>query len=293
MLFGRISATRYAEERYPSLPPPARGTQGFPWNRFDNPAVSWIAAYTRVFSAATVNDFRASLARLDVQVSPFAQDWLAPDYGILIPRAHDRAAGLPRFQFGGAYGFTALGSSLWAPTRKLGQNWQLKDTLVWNHGAHTTKIGADLRFTRVKNFSAQLGSGEFQHNGRFTGVGLADFLLGWTSQFRQTSFQQVDGRFESYMFFVQHNWRASPKLTVELGLRYELTSPLRDRNDRMSKFLIAPGPGRGTFVLAGERGDSWSDRALVETDANNWAPRAGLAYQLGRRLTFRAGAGLF
>jgi hypothetical protein len=76
------------------------------------------------------------------------------------------------------------------------------------------------------------------------------------------------------MFYAQDDWRITRQLTLNLGLRYELASPRFDTHDRMSALDVSVFP-EVRVVHAGANGRSWSDRALVRTDTNNWAPRIG------------------
>ena len=110
---------------------------------------------------------------------------------------------------------------------------------------------------------AQLARGLFNFNGRFTGSSFGDFLLGMTSSRQFSTVQRGDLRERDYMFYVQDDWRVVPRLTLNLGLRYELASPKFDTQDRMTSLDLsafprgARGPGRESS------GRSWSDRALV------------------------------
>jgi hypothetical protein len=290
-MFVRVSVTDYQNERYPSLPLPARGGQGFEWNRFNNPARSAALSWTRILSPTLVSEARLGFSRLNVMATPLAEKWYGAEYGIKIPRPDERITGLTRFTFGGRFGYTALGESGYAPTQKIGQNWQLLENLTWIRGSHTLKSGVDVRFTRADNFSAQEAQGVFNFNGRFTNVSLADFLLGWANTFNQTNLQYVDGRFRSYMFYVQDDWKVTPRLTLNLGLRYELTTPMWDKYNRQNKLILDAGPSYGTLLYA--KNGSLYDRALIRLDTNNWAPRLGFAWRFHDRWTFRSAAGLF
>jgi hypothetical protein len=292
-VFTRVSVTRSLNDRYPSLPLPARGGQAFEWNSFRSPARNAALSYTRIMSPTLVNEARLGFSRLNVMAEVFTKEWLAPEIGFAIPRTDDRITGLPRFTFGGGFGYTSLGESLSAPTQKISQNWQFLDNITWIRGSHTVKAGVDVRLTRADNFSAQSAPGDTNFNGRYTGVSLADFLLGWANSFAQTNLQYVDGRFHSYMGYAQDDWKVTPRLTINLGLRYELTTPMWDKRDRQNTMILEPGPDFGRLVYAGENSDSISDRALVNVDRNNWAPRIGLAYRIGDRWTFRSGFGIF
>jgi TonB dependent receptor len=94
------------------------------------------------------------------------------------------------------------------------------------------------------------------------------------------------------MFYLQDDWRVGSRLTMNVGLRYELTSPKFDTQDRMSALDTSAFPDV-RVIRAAAHGRSWSDRALVQTDRNNWAPRLGLALQPRPHWTLRAAGGLF
>lgn len=290
-VFARVSITDTQNERYPSLPQPARGGQGFEWNRFNNPARSAALSYTRIVSPSMVNEARLGFSRLNVIATPFAEKWYGSEYGIRIPRPDERITGLPQFTFGGRFGYTAIGESQFAPTQKIGENLQLLENLTWIRSSHTIKAGIDIRWTRADNFSAQNAPGVFNFNGRFTNVSFADFLLGWANTFTQTNLQYVDGRFRSYMGYLQDDWKLTPRLTLNIGLRYELTTPMWDKRNRQNKLILDPGAAYGSLLYA--RDGSMYDRALIRTDTNNWAPRVGFAWRFAERWTLRSAAGLF
>src|SRR5262249_25553624 len=103
-------------------------------------------------------------------------------------------------------------------------NTQFQDLISWNRRAHGLKFGAE--FQDIYAF-ARLGThsnGNYTFNGTFTGDGFADFLLGWPSNFLNNTgpnFPQNYDRFFFSGFFVD-DWRVNPKLTLNLGVRYEL-----------------------------------------------------------------------
>ena len=150
----------------------------------------------------------------------------------------------------------------------------------------------DLRWVRSDIIGSNVARGLFTFNGRFTGSSFGDFLLGMTSARQISTVQYGNLRERDYMFYAQDDWRITRQLTLNLGLRYELASPKFDTHDRMSALDVSVFP-EVRVVHAGANGRSWSDRALVRTDTNNWAPRIGLAYQPASRWTARAAWGLF
>ncbi len=292
-MFARVSLTRFQNDRYPALPLPARGGQAFEWNSFNNPARSAALSYTRILTPSLVNEARAGFSRLNVIADVFADTWLAPEIGFRLPRTDERIKGLPRFTFGGRLGYTSIGESLSAPTQKISQNWQFLDNITWVRNNHTLKAGVDVRLTRADNFSAQSAHGDTNFNGRYTNVSFADFLLGWANSFAQTNLQYVDGRFHSYMFYVQDDWKITRNFTLNLGIRYELTTPMWDKRDRQNNIILTPGPDFGKLIYAGQQGGSIADRALIDLDTNNWAPRIGFSWRPMEKWTVRAGGGLF
>jgi hypothetical protein len=169
---------------------------------------------------------------------------------------------------------------------------QLLENLSLVTGAHTMNLGMDLRWIRSDSVGAQFARGIFNFNGRFTGSSFADFLLGMTSSRQFSTFQLGNLRERDYMFYLQDDWRVGSRLTMNVGLRYELTSPKFDTQDRMSALDTSAFPDV-RVIRAAAHGRSWSDRALVQTDRNNWAPRLGLALQPRPHWTLRAAGGLF
>ena len=82
-------------------------------------------------------------------------------------------------------------------------------------------------------------------------------------------------------------------LTLNLGLRYEVSLPFLDKRDRMGVFDIGAIPHKPVLIPAGSNGDDRYNRAMFGTDKNNFMPRVGLAYKLGARTVLRSGYGIF
>jgi hypothetical protein len=295
-MFGRVSIARYRSLRDSVFEQPARGGQANERAIDDNPARSVAFSYTRVFSPTLINEFRYGFLRQVVDKreltdQPFAE--VLERYGISgIPTA-GRLFGLPQLTLGGRVNYQNLGEPGSMPNFKIHQVHQYLNNVSWNRGAHNFKFGTDLRWNRSDIFGGATSHGNFTFDGQFTGISFADFLLGMTSQVALTSQLLGQMRFRNYMFYALDDWKATSRLTVNLGLRYELTSPWWEKHDNMNRLNINPGPDFNTVTRAGFCGDSWSCRALVNTDTNNWAPRLGLAYQASRRTVVRGGFGIF
>ena len=179
------------------------------------------------------------------------------------------------------------------PNFKIHQVHQYLDNVSWNHGNHNFKFGTDLRWNRSDIFGGASSHGGFTFDGQFTGISMADFLLGMTGSVNLTTQLVGQMRFRNYMFYALDDWKLTPRLTLNVGLRYELSTPWWEKHNNMNRLELAPGPTFNTVTQAGYCGDSWSCRALVNTDTNNWAPRLGLAYQWTPRTVVRAGFGMF
>jgi outer membrane receptor protein involved in Fe transport len=257
-------------------------------------AIGW----TRIVSSRLINEFRFGWGRnnsLAVQ-DPFGLNTLA-DIGIRgVPDSPLYSGGLPGISIsarggttlpGGQSGFDRLGSPDFLPKSQRTNQFQWTDTVSLSYGAHQLKFGGDLRGP-MRNIYLDVPSlrGTLNFDGNRTGIGLADFLLGYPSGAQLANPQVVDSRMKMYSGFLQDDWKATPRLTLNLGLRYDYaTWPYEGRN-RLSN--LNPETGL-TFTPA----NSPVGRSLVRPDKNNFAPRLGLAYQLTPMTVLRAGYGRF
>ena len=81
-------------------------------------------------------------------------------------------------------------------------------------------------------------------------------------------------RTQNYYWYIQDDWTITPTFTLNLGVRYELTRPFYEANDRLGNLVLDAGGLYGQLILAG---DERRPRSLLDTDYNNWAPRVGFA----------------
>ena len=180
-------------------------------------------------------------------------------------------------------------------------------------GRHNIRFGGDLRLinwnSREPGFD---GAGSFTFNNTFTrsnpftaatgntsGTSMASLLLGIPASGNFGG--PTPNSLRAYYFagFVQDDWKVTPKLTLNLGLRYEMETPYRERYDRLTygfdynspSPVQAPGvPLRGGLLFAGVGANArWQGRL----DRNSLGPRFGLAYQMRPTTVLRAGYGLF
>jgi len=290
-MFVRFSRMDAGDDRFGPLPAPAIGAPSSETSLGRSVGVSLAASETHVFGARLLNEVRFGYNSLLVDKQPHVDEFVNEQFGLSVG-VPQPVTGLARLTFGGALGYVPLGEGTFLPNWKISRTFQLLDNLSIVTGRQTIKIGADLRAIQSDIIGAPQTRGIFDFNGKFTGSSFGDFILGMTNTRQSSTFQEGALRDRSYMFFVQDDVRIAPRLTLNLGVRYELNSPTFDAADRMTTLDMDLFPVV-RVVGAGERGGSWSARALVDTDTNNWAPRIGFAYQMSPRWTVRGAGGVF
>lgn len=194
----------------------------------------------------------------------------------------------------------SLGPNPEGPTSLNDVTFHWQDSLAITRGRHSLKFGTDIRRIR-NNFKFDFNNNglfDFGNLYNFTGNPLADFVAGFYDQFSQYSRAVYGIRTTSWHFFGQDSWRISPRLTLNLGLRYEYNTPMVDPHNEIQGFF--PGqqsarfPGAPQGVLyAGDPGTP--NRGLTYPDRNNFAPRFGFAWDMlgNAKLVMRGGFGIF
>src|SRR5690606_32114765 len=159
-------------------------------------------------------------------------------------------------------------------------------------------FGFDMRREHMFIAFINRPNGDLEFNGVYTGNPAADFLLGRSSLFRRTTTNQAqDGVGYLYAGYAQDEWRATSNLTVNAGIRYEVSQPFEDKNGALNAFH--PGKQSTRFPDAPEGlvypGDPGIPDGTYATDKNNFAPRLGMVWDpFGEgRTTVRAAWGVF
>src|SRR5260370_27426600 len=208
-------------------------------------------------------------------------------------------------------GFTTIGEATFLPNLKISEAVTLEDHMSLLKGKHSIKFGGSYRFVRSWYSISSTARGTYNFNGGFsqdpqnrsrTGSGLADFILGIPNSSGISNFLQGDIRSKYYGMFLQDDWKLSAKLTLNVGLRYEIFSPPVERTDRQANFDFADQklvyasnkipPGIPSTYVENVPG-SLGARSLVKTNYNNRAPRLGFGFQARPSLAVPGGAGVF
>ena len=296
-MFGRYSLTDAYGITPGPLPAPAVGQT----SSASSPTTSHGSALseTHTFTPHIINDFRLGFNRLSTARLTQVTDRIIEQYGFKgIPYFSD-VGGLPAIS---VTGYQGVGEGGTLPNLKLSQVTQITDGVSIVRGTHTFKGGADVRFIISNAFTPSGTRGSFGFTGAFTqnpqsrartGDGLADLLLGIPNSASITTPTIGDLRQRYYGFYFQDDWQVTNNLTLNLGIRWDLNSPFWDHYDRMSTFVMDPGPDFNKFVVAGSRGDSIENRALVKFYKTDFAPRFGFAWRLPRKTVVRSSFGIF
>lgn len=255
---------------------------------------------TVVFSPTTVNEFRAGYtrhngSRIVNEVADGAK-FATENRVALFPFP---VSGFPSIAFNfsgegtGSTQFDGFGGG--SSDLNYENRFHFADTVSINRSQHAMKFGADFRRNRFDTLRGNPFFGQFIFGSIFSsssdtpgsGAPFADYLMGFPSLIQGT--QMLDwGRQADVYFgaFFQDDWKLSKKLTLNFGLRYDLyTQPIDIRN-RGGLFDL----DKARFAVPGADGYT---RAIVDGDHNNIGPRAGFAYQAGRRWVMRGGYGIF
>jgi hypothetical protein len=175
--------------------------------------------------------------------------------------------------------------------------YSVRDSLSMVRGNHSFKFGGEVSYESIIHDTLLDNYGVFSFNGSKTGNAYADFLLGLPATMTQDAPIRKTDKGSYISLFAQDDYRVHPRVTLNLGVRYDLQFPLTDPQDR--KLAFVPGARSQVSPTALEGllfpGDPGVSRGIVKTDINNIAPRLGVAWDPrgDGRTAVRAGAGVF
>ena len=258
------------------------------WDYFAN------LAYTRTISLSTLNELLITAQRFNQTALPTSHLSTPTQLGVNIES--DDPFGPPSLSFASGMNVGFNPNVAW----KADNNYAISDTLTWNRGHHTYKFGGHFGIMQENSIYAYQTNGIFYFSGPFgigSGNDLADFLFGASDEFSEYSKAPSNEHQKQYAAFAQDEWKATPRLTLTYGLRYEYTSPETDTHGY--SFSVVPGaqsvkfPGAPLGFLV--PGDPGAPRGWYFPDHTNLSPRIGIAWDpFGNgKTSIRGGGGLF
>ena len=227
--------------------------------------------FTHIFTPSIVNEARIGFNHVHIRRGIPVDGTMLPSGDLRVPGVpdDDRVNGLTLFAPTG--GYRRVGDPRYAPTILTSQERQITDVLTLVHNRHTIKVGGELRWSQFNISQEAAPRGQFGFNGRYSGSPLSDMLLGMPNRANISTVIGLYNRQHVPSLFVQDDWKVTPRLTLNLGLRYDYFSPIVEANNRQSNFDYATG----TLIAAGTNGAS---DALVTADKANFSPRIGFAW---------------
>jgi hypothetical protein len=297
--------------------------------------------FTHTFSPTLINNLRLGLNYLHTtRVSPSANDLsnIPGTYGIQdIPQEAENG-GLPAF---GINGLQTLGSNAFLPSDEVTSTFQITDDITKILGKHTFKAGFEWQHVKFSTLQPPWSRGEFDYGGNYTDIpnnggsntGRAQFLLipeaatvpggisnvGGANSVFVSNISLTDNGKNYYGGYVQDDWKVTPKLTVNLGVRYDFFGLVLEHHGNQANFVPGGAPTGGPLYIIPEGPNAnnlssgcptcFTDllakdgitlaitnkygKGLGNSQNTNFAPRLGFAYQATPRLVVRGGFGMF
>jgi hypothetical protein len=320
-----------------------------------------VAGFTHVFTPNTINQVRGGFAHLHTtRYGPDgAVDGIPAQFGIQgIPQGQENG-GLPNFYISN---LTSLGSNNFLPSDEVSQTLQVTDDFTKIYGGHTFKLGIEYQHVKFATLQPAWSRGSFDYNGGFTDIpnlgsttgGIAQMVLppqahpatiagnpnpngydysGGSDYVYASNINKTDDAKTYLAGYLQDDWKVIPKLTINLGVRWDYFGPIDETNGGQANFVpaaagpitkptyIVPAtgkdnrtlstgngtPGNGTCFGVGCMGlvdllakdgiallqTDQYGQGLLQTQKYNIAPRVGIAYQITPKLVARGGYGMF
>ncbi|MGD0759217.1 MAG: TonB-dependent receptor, partial [Candidatus Sulfotelmatobacter sp.] len=304
---------RFSFENQPSfIPPPFNNLLdggGFFDGTEDNSYRSLALSEVHLFKANLINEFRLGYNRINshrFQIN--SNENISAQLNFPNVPYGPNNGGLPNITFGD--GTAGIGSSTYLPSIEKQNSFVFTDNLTWIRGRHSLKVGTEVRIEQFTIFQPAESRGALDFSNDFTdnpaapgtgGSSFATMLLGISDGGGITSLHNIDYRRQIYAGFAQDDWKASERLTVNLGLRYEVFSTVKEHNNEEGTFVFGPNSilvpsGQNeplTQLLAASMPIEHGSRGLINPDLNNFAPRIGFALRATDKLVIRSGYGIF
>jgi len=270
-----------------ALPPPAQGGASVPGFPATTPtrAQEFVVSNTKTFGGSQVNEFRASFFRTATRTNE-----PTGSFANLSSLGFVTGVGTLGIIPSGPPGFPQTvpplifnNFTIGVPTLTTFQpdnTYAVADSFSRIAGAHSMKFGGEFRYLQINERNTCAPNGDFTFNGTETGIDFADFLIGAPFSYNQCSQQFLDSRTRYGALYFQDSYKAKPNLTLNLGLRWEVSMPWYDTQGKIE--TIVPGEQSVVFPTAPLSwvvpGDPGIPSTLAPTRYNNFGPRVGVAY---------------
>jgi Carboxypeptidase regulatory-like domain/TonB dependent receptor len=293
-------------------------------------ASQWVLSNTRVFSSSKVNEFRFGYNSLLNNISQelAGVENVNEKIGTPVKVPDANSWGVPNISLAGST-LSSFGNDANGPFSIDDKVYQVVDNFSWIRGKHSFRLGGEWRYNQFLQIGNEFARGRFTANGSFTGNGNtlaggyngADFLMGALSVIESAvALAKGDFRNNEWAAYVDDTYKVTPRLTVNVGLRWEVAQPLLDKFGLQPNFQLKqplpsipndPNPNNHPVLVRTGSGDFYQDLAfrftgpvqlardgrlgsrLIKPDYNNLAPRLGIAYSPSPKWSFRTGFGIF
>jgi hypothetical protein len=302
-----------------------------------NPTLNTVLSETHSFSPTVINELRAGVTRQSTTALQAYADTMGipAQFGIQGIPQRNRNGGLPSLGIGG---LTQIGSTAWFPSMEPNMTDQLMENVTFLKGGHTFKAGTEIQHIKWAVYQPSWPRGQFNFGGSYTEIpgnssgttGMAQMLLspipstvangvqsgGSDTVFASNLFNR-DFTHNYYAGYFQDDWKVTPKLTLNLGLRYEYFDLGVDvfSNESAFQFHSFAPKGGGVYKIANKycnagllspafvaalHNDNFSGPECVNPAGGfisvprlDFGPRFGLAYRISNKLVLRGGYGLY
>jgi hypothetical protein len=257
-----------------------------------SPGKNLITKLTYAISPKTLNEFNFNVSANKIDIVLNGPATRPPGLTIAEIFPENRENRIPNIGF--AQGWGGINTGSW-PWNNKNQVYTWSDTLSHTAGSHSLKMGGHYQWQIKDQDAFGPTNGNFNFNGSFTGNAIADFLLGLPSSYSELDIQRT-GRYRYHQFeaFFQDDWKVSPRLTLNLGVRWFGIPHIFEKDNAVTTFVperwsasraprvnpdgtIVPGSGDilgNGIVRAGEG----IPRGMVKDYWNTFAPRFGFAW---------------
>jgi hypothetical protein len=293
-------------------------------NTFGNPAYSGVIHATATISPTVLNEIAFNYNGNRINILPGANAVVSRPSNLNVPElfpgnALDR---LPSLNLAGSTGTNYTLN--WIPWTNKADDYQIRDDFSWTKGSHQLKFGFSWAiYKKIQTYFANT-EGNLTFNGVYSGNDFADFLLGYASGYSEDAYQGA-GHWDnqSWAMYVQDNWKVTPRLTLNLGLRWDGIPHTYEESNYHSNFypelynaanravlcggqICSDSPGLGTSPIPamaglklylngiGIAGQNGVPTGLVDAAWANFGPRVGFAYDItgSGKTVIRGGFGI-